>query len=84
MLALVLAFVAGFAVARLIASSVGGIAGVIPALLGGAGVYAGLFVVVGGVNERDRERLVALLSTLRLRWGRRRAAPAEAGSSYAS
>ena len=84
MLALAVAFVAGFVVARLIDSSLGGIAGVVPALLGGASVYVGLFVLAGGVNERDRERLSALLSALRKRWGRQRTAPAKAGSSYAS
>jgi O-antigen/teichoic acid export membrane protein len=83
MLALALAFGAGFLVARLIDSFLGGLAGVVPALLGGMGVYVGLFVLAGGVNERDRERLSALLSALRRRWGRR-PAPAEAGSSYAS
>jgi hypothetical protein len=72
--------VAGFAIARLIDSSIGGIAGLVPALIAGAAAYGGVFVLAGGVNRRDRERLSALLAAVR----RRPRAPAEAGSSYVS
>jgi O-antigen/teichoic acid export membrane protein len=80
LLALAVAFVAGFAIARLIDSSIGGIAGLVPALIAGAAAYGGVFVLAGGVNRRDRERLSALLAAVR----RRPRAPAEAGSSYVS
>ena len=80
LLALAVAFVAGFAIARLIDSSIGGIAGLVPALIAGAAAYGGVFVLAGGVNRRDRERLSALLAAVR----RGRRAPGEAGSSYAS
>jgi hypothetical protein len=58
----------------------GGIAGLVPALIAGTAAYGGVFVLVGGVNRRDRERLSALLAAVR----RGRRAAAEAGSSYAS
>jgi O-antigen/teichoic acid export membrane protein len=66
-LALVLAFGAGFAAARLVDASLGGLVGLLPALLAGTAAYAGVFAVAGGINDRDRKRLAVLGRRLRRR-----------------
>jgi O-antigen/teichoic acid export membrane protein len=65
MLALALAYVAGFAAARAVDGSIDALAGVIPALLAGACAYGVCFWLCRGINARDRVRL----RMLRARYG---------------
>jgi O-antigen/teichoic acid export membrane protein len=73
--AIVLAYVAGFAGARLVDVTVGGPIGLLVALGFGCLVFALTLVLAGGLNERDGERLGALRS--RLARARLRLGPAE-------
>lgn len=57
MIALGAAYTLGFVVARLAYGWVGGTVGLILALAGGSATYIAVFVVAGGVNDRDRDRL---------------------------
>jgi O-antigen/teichoic acid export membrane protein len=72
LVALVVAYGAGFAVARLVDSAIAGLAALVPALVAGTLAYALVFWLAGGVNDRDRQRLAGL----RERLARRRSAPA--------
>jgi O-antigen/teichoic acid export membrane protein len=61
----VLAYGAGLGVSRLADSAVGGVPGLLLALTAGGAAFVGTFLLVGGVVERDRERLGALGRRLR-------------------
>lgn len=69
-LALLVAYAAGFAAARGSERLFTGILGVVPCLAAGSLAFALAFVLLGGLNRRDRERLEDLAG--RLRGGRRR------------
>jgi O-antigen/teichoic acid export membrane protein len=66
-LALVVAYAAGFAAARAMESVTPSIAGVIACVAAGTLAYAAAFLLLGGVNERDRHRLAELADRLPLR-----------------
>lgn len=69
MLAVTTGLVGGFAAARTVDSAIDGLVALVPALVSGTLVYGLLFVVLGGVNDRDRRRLAALITRLRRRNG---------------
>jgi O-antigen/teichoic acid export membrane protein len=77
LLATGLAYVAGFGAARGALVLLPGLGGLVPALLGGLVVYAGVLIIAGGVGPRDRARLAALLSKAHARVAR----PVAAGAS---
>jgi O-antigen/teichoic acid export membrane protein len=58
---LAVAYAGGFAVARAIVESVGGVPGLLLALIAGTLAYAVAAVAVGGTTGRDRDRLRQLL-----------------------
>lgn len=64
MVAVALAFAAGFGAARLVDAAVGGVAGTALALTAGAAAYAAVILASGAALERDRERLAALRARL--------------------
>lgn len=66
-LALIVAYAAGFIVARLIDHAIGGLAALVPAVGAGALTYCLMFWLAGGVNDRDRERI----ADVRSNFGRR-------------
>lgn len=66
-LALVVAYVSGFVVARLADRSLPGVLGLCAGLALGTGAYCGAFVVAGGANARDRARFSAVFEALRQR-----------------
>ncbi len=59
-LGVLLAYVAGFAAARTVDSALGTIPGALVAIAAGAGTYVLVYLVVAGVNPRDRARLAGL------------------------
>jgi hypothetical protein len=63
--ATVLAYVAGFAAARAVVSVVPGVTGLLPALLGGVIAFALTLMAAGGVNDRDRARVAAIIRSRR-------------------
>ena len=69
MVALAIAVGGGFITARAVDSAIDGLAALIPALVAGTVVYAGLFLALGGFNARDRDRLGRLIWRLRNRGG---------------
>jgi O-antigen/teichoic acid export membrane protein len=85
-LSLVLAYGAGFVAANLGEHALGSIAALPLCLIAGIAAYAVVFVLSGGVNQRDRERLTLVLAAVR---SRRRAAavgpaPASSGTEGSS
>jgi O-antigen/teichoic acid export membrane protein len=64
-LGLVAAYCAGFAAAFAIGRLVPGVLGIPPATLAGAVAYGAAYLVVGGLLERDRERLAVVLARVR-------------------
>jgi O-antigen/teichoic acid export membrane protein len=76
--ALLVAYAAGFAVAQLVDTWLDGIAGLVPALLAGSVVYAAVFLALGGVDARDRQRFGEIRERLKSAWRTRRA-PAVSG-----
>ena len=66
-LAVVLAFAAGYAAAWGVDSTLPGVIGLALGLLAGTIAYAGVFVLAGGLDDRDRERLAAGRARLRSR-----------------
>jgi O-antigen/teichoic acid export membrane protein len=65
--ALVAAYAAGFAAARGVAVVLPGVAGLLPALAGGALAYVLVLVAAGGINDRDRGRAADAVAQLRRR-----------------
>jgi hypothetical protein len=65
LLALALAFGAGFLSARAIDAAIDSLAGLPLALVVGTGAYLGVFVAAGGLARRDRRRAADLLGRLR-------------------
>jgi O-antigen/teichoic acid export membrane protein len=65
LLALALAFAAGFLSARAIDAAIDSLAGLPLALVVGTGAYLGVFVAAGGLARRDRRRAADLLGRLR-------------------
>jgi O-antigen/teichoic acid export membrane protein len=81
--ALVLAYACGFATSHFTYGSLGGYGGLFVALVVGTLAYAATFLIVGGVNKRDRARAQDLLVAYRARRLRRSetaAAPALAAA----
>jgi O-antigen/teichoic acid export membrane protein len=72
-LSLVLAYAAGFAAAHATEHAVPSTAGLLLCLLAGTAAYLGMFLLCGGINLRDRDRLVELRRTVRARRQRRSA-----------
>ena len=70
MLAVPVAYACGFAAAHLTSASLPGAGGVVAALSAGSAAFAAGFVLAGGINSRDRERLGSIVA--RLRAGRSR------------
>lgn len=66
-LALVAAYAAGFAAARAMESVTPSIAGVIVCVCVGALAYVAAFLLLGGINDRDRHRLAELVDRFPLR-----------------
>ena len=72
MAALLVAYATGFASSRAVLSALPDVVG-LPAALGiGSIAYAAVFVALGGVNERDRERLRSVRGLVARRLARRR------------
>ncbi|HET9153553.1 MAG TPA: lipopolysaccharide biosynthesis protein [Solirubrobacterales bacterium] len=69
-LALTIAYAAGFAAAHGVEQLLPTLAGALAALAAGAAVYAPVFVLCGGLNARDRDRLGQLAAWVRKRLGR--------------
>jgi O-antigen/teichoic acid export membrane protein len=69
-IALVVAYAAGFAGAHLAETALPGIVALPLCLLCGASTYGLAFLIVGGVNERDRDRLREAVSWIRDRSAR--------------
>jgi O-antigen/teichoic acid export membrane protein len=69
-LALLLAYGAGFAAAHGLERLIPSTPGVVICVSGGAGAYALVFLLCGGLNSRDRRRLAEALGWLRERLGR--------------
>jgi hypothetical protein len=65
MAALAAAYAAGFATARLADSAIAGLPGLAIALAAGTATFGGLFILLGGVLERDRLELRSLRRRLR-------------------
>jgi O-antigen/teichoic acid export membrane protein len=63
--AVVLAYAAGYAAARIVDQSVPGALGLVAAVPAGCVAYAGAFVAAGGVNRRDQMRLRSIVSRIR-------------------
>jgi O-antigen/teichoic acid export membrane protein len=80
-LSLLIAYVAGFAAARAVEQALDSFGGLLLSLFAGTSAYAATFLLSGGVNRRDRERVEHVLASARA-WtaGRRRRfePPAEA------
>jgi O-antigen/teichoic acid export membrane protein len=72
--ALIVAYGAGFGAARLTTSAIEGSASVLPALSVGCVAYCAVFFLLGGLNRRDRDRIVELKRALRQRRTERTAA----------
>jgi O-antigen/teichoic acid export membrane protein len=64
-LAVVVAYAAGYAAARVVDQSVAGALGLVAAVPAGCVAYAAAFVAAGGVNRRDQARLRSVLARLR-------------------
>jgi O-antigen/teichoic acid export membrane protein len=79
MVALLTAYIAGFAAARGVETAVSGLSGLVPALIAGCAAYTAVFTAAGGVTSRDRRRLRRAVALVRER--HRRSATAQ--SSYA-
>lgn len=62
---LVMSYVGGFLAARLVDDALPGLLGLTLGLPVGAGVFAAILVLTGGLNERDRARLSGALSRFR-------------------
>jgi O-antigen/teichoic acid export membrane protein len=62
---ILVAYAAGFVVARAAVALLPGVAGLIPALGAGALAYGVALVSVGGINDRDRRRAAALVTRVR-------------------
>jgi O-antigen/teichoic acid export membrane protein len=73
-LALIVAYAGGFGAATAIEHVLPGTGGLFLSLLGGMVAYAAVFVVSGGINDRDRHRLAAIIDQARS-WRTRRANP---------
>jgi len=69
--ALVAAYAAGFAAAHTIERAVPSTAGLLLSLFAGAVAYAAAFFVCGGINGRDRRRLIEILDRTRSRRAQR-------------
>jgi O-antigen/teichoic acid export membrane protein len=72
-LALVVSYACGFATARVIEQSVPSLGGLLLSLAAGTIAYCAAVLLAGGLNQRDRERLIEILAMAR---ARRRAGPA--------
>ncbi|HEX6688726.1 MAG TPA: polysaccharide biosynthesis C-terminal domain-containing protein [Solirubrobacterales bacterium] len=83
-LALVVAYAAGFAAARGMEKVTPSIAGVIACAAAGALAYVAAFLLLGGLNRRDRHRLTELLTRVGGRVGRQPASSAKLGQSARS
>jgi O-antigen/teichoic acid export membrane protein len=71
-IALAIAYVAGFGAARLVEHTIPSIAGLLPSLIAGTVFYAAAFLATGGVNHKDRRRLMEIVALARSwRTGRR-------------
>ncbi len=66
-LAMLASYAGGFATAHVLYASIGGVGGLLIALIAGTIAYAIIFVTVGGLNRRDRERASQLITRLRAR-----------------
>jgi O-antigen/teichoic acid export membrane protein len=78
LVALALAYAAGFGAARLVDSAIDGLLALIPALVAGTVAFVLVFWLAGGVNPRDRDRLTELKERLA---HRRRGRPLPATSA---
>jgi O-antigen/teichoic acid export membrane protein len=67
MAAVVAAYALGFLAARLVDDALGGHLGTLVALTAGSLAFAAAFVVGGGINRRDRNRLQEMLARRRAR-----------------
>jgi len=65
--ALMAAYAAGFGAAKLIEHTFPSIAGLPFCLAAGTVAYVGVFLACGGINDRDRQRLVEAITTVRSR-----------------
>ncbi len=70
MLAVLLAYACGYAAAHVTFVRLPGVAGVLVGLASGAAAFAVAFVLAGGINARDRDRVASIVA--RLRAGRSR------------
>lgn len=71
-LALLAAYGAGFAAAKLVEHSMRSYVGLALSLGAGTIAYAAVFIICGGINERDRERLGSAVESAGQWWARRR------------
>jgi O-antigen/teichoic acid export membrane protein len=70
--ALVVAYASGFGAATLVEHTIPSVAGLLPSLVAGTISYAAVFLFIGGVNNKDRQRLRAIFVRVRIwpkRWG---------------
>lgn len=65
LIGVLLAYVAGFAVARLVDAAVGGLGGLTLALLGGSAAFVAILTVGGGLTTEDRRRVGQLKARVR-------------------
>ena len=70
MVALALAYAAGFGAARAVDSTLDGLLALVPALAAGTVAYLAIFWIAGGINARDRDRATSLRSERRGRRAR--------------
>ncbi len=64
LVALIVAYVGGFAVARILDSALPGLTGLVGGLAGGALAYAVAFMLIGGMLPRDRARASAVVGAV--------------------
>lgn len=79
--ALVAAYAAGFAAAHASEHLAPSTVGVLLCLFVGSAAYAAVFLLFGGLNPRDRDRLTELVPLVRAKVGKRKSLPGTASAS---